>query len=182
MERVQQIGGRNLWRTLIWGGAAVLFILPAVAMQLTNEVVWTASDFLVWAAMLLVACTVADVALRKAKNFITLAAGLIAVGAGFFTVWVNLAVGIIGNENDPHNLAFMAVPMVALVGGVIARLKPDRMAVAMLVAAVVQLAAAAFAISDGRIDQGSRVTEIVFATLIMPGLWLLSAGLYKKAA
>ena len=182
MERVHEVEGRNLWRLLIWGGAAVLFALPWLAMQLTNEVVWTASDFAVWAAMLLVACTVADVALRKASNFITLAAGLVAVAAGFFTFWANLAVGIIGNESDPHNLAFMAVPVVALVGGIIARLKPDRMTIAMLVTAIVQIAAAVFAISDGRIDQGSRMAEIVLATIIMPGLWLLSAGLYKKAA
>lgn len=182
MERVQQVGSRSVWRMLIWGGAVVLFILPAVAMRLTNEVVWTASDFAVWAAMLLVACAVADIALRKATSFVTLSAGLIAVGAGFFTVWVNLAVGIIGNEHDPHNLPFMAVPLVALIGGLIARLKPDRMALAMLVAAVAQLAAAIFAISDGRVDQGSRTAEIVFAALIIPALWLLSSGLYKKAA
>ena len=182
MERVQQVEGRNLWRMLIWGGAAVLFALPWLAMQLTSEVVWTASDFVVWAAMLLVASTVADVALRKATNFVTLVAGLIAVAAGFFTVWANLAVGIIGNENDPHNLAFMAVPVVALVGGIVARLKPERMTVAMLAAAVLQVTAALFAISDGRVDQGSRTAEIVLAAVIMPGLWLLSAGLYKKAA
>ena len=182
MERIQQVEGRNVWRMLIWGGAAVLFVLPGLAMQLTNEVVWTASDFVVWAAMLLVACTVADLALRKASNFLTLAAGLIAVAAGFFTIWANLAVGIIGNEDDPHNLAFMAVPVVALVGGFIARLKPDRMTIAMLVAATVQVAAAVFAISDGRVDHGSRTAEIVLATIIMPGLWLLSGGLYKKAA
>ena len=182
IEGVQQVGGRSLWRLLIWGGAAVLFVLPGLAMQLTNEVVWTASDFLVWAAMLLVACTVADVALRKASNFVTLAAGLIAVAAGFFTVWANLAVGIIGNEDDPHNLAFMAVPVVALIGGIVARLKPDRMTLAMLITAVVQVAAAVFAISDGRVDHGSRTAEIVLAAIIMPGLWLLSAGLYKKAA
>jgi len=167
---------------LIWGGAAVLFVLPWLAMQLTNEVVWTASDFVVWAAMLLVACTVADLALRKASNFVTLAAGLIAVAAGFFTVWANLAVGIIGNENDPHNLAFMAVPVVPLVGGIIARLKPDRMTIAMLTTAVVQVSAAVFAISDGPVDQGSRTAEIVLAAILMPSLWLLSAGLYKKAA
>ncbi len=182
MDQVQRVEGRSLWRLLIWGGAVLLFALPWLAMQLTNEVVWTASDFVVWAAMLLVACTLADVALRKASNFLTLAAGLVAVATGFFTIWANLAVGIIGNEDDPHNLAFMAVPLVAIVVGTLARLKPDRMAAAMLITAVVQVAAAVFAISDGRVDQGSRVAEIVLATILMPGLWLLSAGLYKKAA
>jgi hypothetical protein len=182
MDRVQQVAGRNLWRAIIWGGAAVLFVLPGLAMQLTNEVVWTASDFVVWGAMLLVACTVADLALRKATNFAALAAGLIAVAAGFFTIWANLAVGIIGNEDDPHNLAFMLVPLIALAGGIFARLKADRMTVAMLIAAVAQVAAALFAISDGRVDQGSRPAEIIFAAVILPGLWLLSAGLYKKAS
>jgi hypothetical protein len=182
MEGVQQVEGRNLWRMLIWGGAAVLFVLPGIAMQLTNEVVWTASDFVVWGAMLLVASTAAEVALRKAANFTSLVAGMVAVAAGFFTVWANLAVGIIGNEADPHNVPFLLVPVVAIVGAFLAGLKPKGMVLAMIAVATFQLAAALFAISDGRVDQGSRQNEIIFATVIMPGLWLLSAGLYKKAS
>ena len=182
MERVQGVESRNLWRTLIWGGAAVLFILPGVAMRLTNEVVWTASDFVVWAAMLLVASTAAEVALQKAANFTALMAGMVAVAAGFFTVWANLAVGIIGNEADPHNVPFLLVPIVAIVGAFVAGLNPRKMVLAMIAVAAFQLVAALFAISDGRVDQGARLNEIVLATVFMPGLWLLSALLYKKAA
>ena len=182
MESVQQVENRNLWRMLIWGGAAVLFVLPGLAMQLTNEVVWTASDFVVWGAMLLIASTAAEVALRKAANFTALVASMIAVAAGFFTVWANLAVGIIGNEADPHNVPFLLVPVVAIGGAFLAGLKPKRMVLAMIAVAAFQLAAALFAISDGRVDQGSRLNEIVLATIFMPGLWLLSAGLYRKAS
>ena len=37
--------GKNRWRPAIWGAAAFLLVLPAVAMQFTSEVNWTASDF-----------------------------------------------------------------------------------------------------------------------------------------
>ena len=39
-------------RIVGWATAAFLLALPAIAMQLTDEVRWTALDFVVWGAML----------------------------------------------------------------------------------------------------------------------------------
>ena len=51
MER--EIGRRdNPWSLWVWGAAAALLATPLVAMQLTDEVNWTASDFGIFAVML----------------------------------------------------------------------------------------------------------------------------------
>ena len=50
-----------------------------------------------------------------------------ALGA-FFLVWVNGAVGIIGNEENQANLLFFGVLAVAVVGSLIARFRAKGMA------------------------------------------------------
>ena len=42
----------NRWRMLGWSGAALLLLVPFVAMQFTGQVDWSAADFLVFGAML----------------------------------------------------------------------------------------------------------------------------------
>ena len=47
-------GGRrwSRWRIAAWAAAALILLLPLVAMQFTEEVRWTASDFAAAAALL----------------------------------------------------------------------------------------------------------------------------------
>ncbi len=58
--------------------------------------------------------------------------------AGFLLVWINLAVGIIGTENNRANLMFSGVLMVGAVGTLIARFQPQGMASALIATAVAQ--------------------------------------------
>jgi len=76
--------------------AAVLMI-PLVAMQFTNEVNWTGSDFVAAGVLLALAGLVLTFALhtvRSAKSRL-LAIGL--VGLGFLYCWAEMAVGIFTN-------------------------------------------------------------------------------------
>lgn len=92
------------WRIAVWGTAAFLLLLPLVAMQLTDEVTWDESDFIVIGAMLAVACGTYELAARMTGSSAYRAAVGVAVAAGFILVWLNLAVGIIGTEDNPANL------------------------------------------------------------------------------
>ena len=87
----------NRWRTAVWSGAAALLLLPAVAMQFTREVNWDGFDFAVFGAMLLLACGTYELGTRMSRNRHYRAATAIAVVSGFLLVWINLAVGILGN-------------------------------------------------------------------------------------
>lgn len=47
------IGGTGkIWRGLLWSGLTLLLLLPAAAMQVTDEVDWSAADFLVMSLLL----------------------------------------------------------------------------------------------------------------------------------
>lgn len=162
-------------RPLVWGGATALLLLPAVAMQFTEEVQWDAFDFLVMGGMLLAVCLAYETAVRFARSNAYLVASAIAVGASFLTVWANLAVGIIGSENNPVNDIFFGVVAVAVVGALLARLRPRGLAWAMLATAVAQVAACLYAWWGGH-------GHVFLFTGVMCGLWLTAAQLFRNSA
>ena len=86
-------GGLN-WRVGMWGGAAGLLLIPAIAMQFTREVEWGLEDFLTMGAMLTLACGAFELAVRMIQS--TTGRGLagVAILGIFLLVWVELAVGI----------------------------------------------------------------------------------------
>jgi hypothetical protein len=72
----------------------VLITLPLIAMQFTNEVKWTISDFLVAAGLLFSAGFACEWALRRLKTVRSrwIACGLVLITLAI--IWIELAVGI----------------------------------------------------------------------------------------
>lgn len=178
-------GGRldGVLRLLVWGGAAALWLLPLAAMQFTAEVDWTAFDFAIWGAMLLAAAGICELALRVTDNLAYRAGVVVAAGAAFLLVWVNLAVGIIGAEEETANLLFFGVIAIAIVGGVLVRFRPAGMAGVMLVAAAVQAAIGAVALASGWGAGAENWPAVIIVTTgVFGAAWLLSAWLFRLAA
>jgi hypothetical protein len=149
-------------------------LMPLVAMQFTDEVNWNGTDFAVFGAMLAVAGGTYELAARMTKNSAYRAAVGVAVAAAFTLIWMNLAVGIIGTEDNPLNLVYGGVLAVAIVGAVIARFQPDGMARALVATALAQAFVAVIAQIAG------HFTWILTAFYV--ALWLTSAWLFRKAA
>jgi hypothetical protein len=76
-------------------GTAGILLIPFVAMQFTEEVQWTLSDFIVMGSIIFVTGLLLDLALRKAGKYRLLAAGAVLIG--FLWLWAELAVGIFTN-------------------------------------------------------------------------------------
>jgi hypothetical protein len=165
----------NRWRIAIWGSAALLLLLPLVAMQFTNEMNWDETDFIVFGAMLLAACGTYELAARMMGNRAYRAAVGVAVAAAFILVWMNLAVGIIGDEDNPANLMFGGVLAVGIIGAVIARFQPQGMARALMTTALAQALVGVIALAMGSV-------EAFVLTAFFAALWLTSAWLFRKAA
>lgn len=172
------IGRHPLWRGvrwLLWAGLATLLLLPLVAMQFTREVNWTAMDFMVMGTMLALVGGAFEGVMRVARSPLYVFGAGVAVAAAFLTTWVNLAVGIIGNESNPVNLAFFLVPAIAFIGALLARFAPAGMVRAMIAAAVMQAATCMLSYLEG------EPVAVAF-TAMMTGMWLLSAALFDRAA
>ena len=165
----------NPWRLALWGTLAVLLALPAVAMRLGVEgVVWTASDFLLMGGLAVATGLMLELAVRMSRNRAARAAAGVAILAGFLTIWINLAVGMVGSEDNPYNLMF-AIPLaVAVAGAFLNRHRPAGMAGAMFAAAIVEAAVGLVGLGE---DPRGGFLSGGFALF-----WLLSAWLFRKAA
>ena len=162
-------------RPLPWIGSAVLLALPALAMRFTAEVQWSGVDFLLMGTLLALSCLAIELALRAAPNSAYMLAAGIAVGAGFLLLWVNLAVGVIGNEDEPANRMFFAVLALGVIASLMARLRPRGMAVAMLLMALAQIAAS---VATAVLGEG----HVFVLALVFAAMWLAAAWLFRFSA
>ena len=173
-------GGRgNGLRPWIWGAAACLLLLPALAMRFfpNSGVNWTAADFIVMGLLLALACGLYELGAWISGNVAyRMGFGLAALTA-FLTLWVNLAVGMLGSENDGINLMFAGVLLVAAVGGLFAAFKPAGMSRAMVAAGIAQLLAVGVGLAMGEFQPLELALTGLFA---LP--WFASALLFRKAA
>lgn len=165
----------NPLRIVVWGTAVFALLLPWIAMQFTSEVDWDIVDFAVFGAMLLVVGGTYELATRLTGNKpYRLAVGIALLGA-FLMTWINLAVGIIGNEENPANMMFFAILLVGMVGALIVRFESRGMVRAMVATAIAQALVAMIALIAG---WGNTFVLTGFFII----LWLTSAQLFRKAA
>jgi hypothetical protein len=110
---------------------AILLLIPLIAMQFTQEVNWDLFDFIVAGFLLFSTGAVYKLVTRKKGNIIYKLAMAVALASGLFLVWANLAVGIIGSENNPINIIYFAVVLAAIIVSVIIRFRAASMAYLM---------------------------------------------------
>ena len=167
---------KNRWSLAIWGGAAALLSIPAIAMQFEGSGFdWDVGDFVAMGALLAIACGGYEIATRMSSNWAYRAGAAVAILTCFLTVWVNLAVGMVGDEDNPANLLFGGVILVAMVGAILSGFRPRGIARSMQVAAIAQGVLAVYAFVAG-----DRVAALPIAFFVVP--WLLGAHLFLKAA
>jgi hypothetical protein len=176
-EDREPAAGRRVsrWRIVPWFVAAGLLLLPAVAMRFTAQVAWGPDDFLIIGVMLFAACGAFELAARATDNLAYRAAVGLSLVTAFLVIWVNLAVGIIGGENNPANLMFFGVVAIAGVGAAIGNFQPRGMARAMSVTAIAQAVVAVIALALGPIEAFALT-----AFIVVP--WLIAARLFQIAA
>ncbi len=161
----------------------ILLLVPLAAMQITDEVVWSLADFVTAGGLLFGTGLAYVLVAGRGGPIVYRAAVGVALGTALFLVWANLAVGIIGNERNPVNLAYFGVLAVGFIGALIARLRPRGMARALFATAIAQGLVAAAALMAGlhRAPESS-VPEILAVNGFFVALWVGSALLFRRAA
>jgi hypothetical protein len=166
------------WRRIGWGAVALLLLLPLI-----TGAPWTLSDYIVMGAMLGGAGLVIELTMRSSTDLAYRAGAVIAVAATFLLIWVNGAVGFLGNEDNPANLLFIGVIAIAVVGAVIAGFRAAGMARAMFAAGAAQLLVGVAALVFGLGSPGYEgLFEVTLGTTLFGSLWLISGALFRKAA
>lgn len=184
MAKDLEMGGagfRNPWRLLGWGLAAALLLLPLIAMQFTAEVVWTGSDFVVAGIIIGGIGLAFEFMVRRGGSAAYRLGAAAALAAAFLLIWINLAVGIIGDEDNPLNLVYAVVLLMALAGAIGAGFEARGMARAMAAAATAQGLITLFVALSGRDDPPGMV-GLIFLNGFFVALFALSAALFRKGA
>ncbi|MBI5060492.1 hypothetical protein HZB60_12015 [candidate division KSB1 bacterium] len=162
---------------------AFLLLIPLVAMQSTDEVAWTLFDFVVMGVLLLGTGLLYELAARKTGNSAYRTGVGVAVVTAFILVWMNLAVGIIGSEDNPANVLYGGVLLVGFSGAVVARFQPRGMARALFATALAQALVPVIALMIWR--PSLEDTPGIVGVFILNGFFVMlfvgSALLFRRA-
>ncbi len=168
---------------LLTGITLSLLLIPLVAMQFTDEVVWSLSDF-VLAGILLFGTGFSYLLIIRTvvSNTYKIATG-IALASGLFLIWTNLAVGLIGSENNPENHLYFGVILIGIIGVVLSRFKARGMMITLfaMAASMIVVGIIAFSLGAHHYPQSS-VMEIVGVTCFFVIPFVLSGLLFRNAA
>lgn len=162
------------WRLIGWSIPLILLLLPLV-----SGAPWTLSDYLVMGMMFLVAGLAVELAMRASVDMAYRAGAALAVSAAFLLIWVNLAVGFLGSEDNPVNRIFFALLGLGLLGSLLAGFRAAGMVRAMLAVAAGQAAIGVAALAGGWGSPGAQgLYEILMGTGLFTSLWLAAAWLF----
>lgn len=174
---------RSAWRIFGWTAAGCLVLAPLVAMQFTREVQWDAFDFLVFGGMVLFAGLGLEALLRRSGGVAYRTGAALTTLGLFLLVWVNLAVGIIGSEDNPANLLVAGVIAIGIGGAIVTRGRAVGMARVLGVMAIVQAAIAGFAVIAGIGTDGPIwPRDVIGANGMFVVIWMAAAALFHLAA
>ena len=181
VANTENIGGGNL-RKGLWVTAALILLLPLIAMQFTDEVNWKVADFAILGILLAGVCATYEIVVRKTGDKAYRAGVAVALLGAFLLFWVNGAVGIIGSENNDVNMAYFALLAIGILGAFIVRFQSRGMAQVLFAMAMAQALIAVFAMIAGLGAPYSGPLEILMLNGFFIVLFIGSALLFREAA
>jgi hypothetical protein len=159
---------------------AIILTIPLVAMQYTDEVNWTFSDFLIMAVLLMTTATCFALIIGMRENAIYRVAFSLALATTFFMVWANLAVGLIAGGPNVGNLMYAGVLAVAVTGSLLSHFRSAGMERAMYATAGALVLHTVVALLAGMGQYpGSSVMEIIGVNGFFTALFAASGLLFR---
>lgn len=161
---------------------AVLLLVPLVAMQFNDGFDWSLDDFIGAGVLLFGTGLTYELIASKGGTVAYRVAVGVALTASLLLVWVNLAVGLIGNEDNPANIMYGGVLVVGFIGAIIAGLQPHGMARALFAMALAQMLVPVIALTIWVPPVSSLETKELGVTAFFAALFVGSALLFQRAA
>jgi hypothetical protein len=173
-------------RLSVWAAVVALILtVPLVAMQFTDEVVWTLFDFIFAGTLLFGTGLAYELVARKGGTIAYRAAVGLALAAALLLIWINGAVGIIGSENNPANLMYGGVLVVGIIGAIIARLQPQGMTRTLFAMAIAQMLVPVIALAIAKPQvtmEPPGVVGVFVLNAFFAMLFVASALLFRHAS
>jgi hypothetical protein len=168
-----------LWIALATGS---ILVIPLIAMQFSKEWHWTLFDFLFTGMLLFGSGLTFILAARKARNVTYRIAVGIAVAAALLLVWINAAVGIIGDDEHFNSLYF-GVLALGMLGAFLTRFEARRLSTVLFIMALALLVIPSIAliVAPGVMMQPPGIVGVFGLNAIFAFLFSGSALLFRQA-
>ena len=178
---------KNLTKRLIaWAALVALLLLIPLVLTIRDGGVegvgwnWTLFDFVFMGTLLFGASLTYELVSRKMTAHAYRAAVGLAVVAAVLLVWINGAVGIIGD--GPVNSLYFGVLVVGIIGALLARLRPSGMARALFAMALAQASVPVIALVIWKPDFSPGVLRVFCLNAVFVILFVGSALLFRRAS
>ena len=159
---------------------ALLLTIPLIASQFTNDVDWSTGDYILAAILLFGTGFIYKLITGKTGTFIYRAGVGIALASSLFLVWVNLAVGLVGSEDNLFNLVYFGVPFIGIISAITFGFQSQGLERTMFIMAFVQTLATVTALGTGMHElPNSSITEILAVNGLFIVLFTVSALLFR---
>lgn len=160
--------------------STVLLLVPITASFALESWNWSRGDYVFAWVVLSVVSIALTFLLTGTGNFIyKIAAGAAVLGA-FLLVWINGAVGIIGESDS--NLMYGGVLAVLILGSAIARLRAHEMSLVLYATALAQFLVPVIALLLSEQDFSPGVLQVFVLNGAWVILFLFSAIMFRNAA
>jgi hypothetical protein len=182
-ERITRLA-RNTYRPVVSValGTVAILMIPFVGMRIAKDWNWSLFDFIVMGALIFGTGLTYVLISRKGGTMAYRIAVGTALAAAFLLVWLNLAVGLIGSEDNPANLMYFGVLAIGFLGTILAELRPHGMARVLFAMALAQAVVPVIAL----IIWKPQVTSGVLGVLTLNGFFVVlfvgSGLLFRSAA
>ncbi|MEC9251244.1 MAG: hypothetical protein VX501_11385 [Pseudomonadota bacterium] len=139
---------------------------------------WDALDYMVALALLSASAAAYWIATRPARSVWHHLAVMIGAGGALLLLWMQLAVGLVGDGDHPINQAMGLVLVVSAIGALLSRFRASGMRTTLLVAAGTQMVLGALGFI---LLPAMYFSDIFLVTAFFSGLWTASAFLFHLA-
>lgn len=178
---------KNLTKRLIaWVTLVALLLLIPLVLTIRDGGVegvgwnWTLFDFVSMGTLLFGAGVAYELVSRKMRANAYRAAVALAIVTAVLLVWINGAVGIIGD--GPVNSLYFGVLLVGIVGALLARFQPSGMARALIAMAFAQASVPVMALVIWKPDFSPGVLRVFCLNAVFVMLFAGSALLFRRAS
>ena len=163
---------------------AAVLVAPLIAMQFTDEVNWGFLDFIVMGILIFGTSLGYVLISRISENIAYRTAIGVALVSGFLLIWINLAVGIIGSENNPANLLYIGVLAIGIIGAWASHLRPAGMTRTMFAAALAQILIPVIVliIRSSYLEESPGILAVFGMNAFFAALFVVSALLFRSVA
>lgn len=168
----------NLVRLVGWSLAALVLLVPAVAMYFTPDVRWGPEDFLFAALLVGASGLLFELVLRRSTSDAYRTGALLAIATTFLLVWSNAAVGFVGSGANTANILYLSIAVIPLLATFLPRLQARTLSHLLLLTATAQVGVTGFAFVT-EVVSASNQGPILTINAVFVLLWCASALLFR---